>query len=96
MLDRHRRIPPLTQEYTKSSDGTYLYPKAGEHNFGTGGIAQATKLYVKCFCWSYQARPIGLAASVVIPPTTIAIGAVTAELDSVQMAAAIYRANDQE
>lgn len=84
------------QEFVKSTDDIYLYQKAGEHNFGTGGIAQATKLYVKSFVWSYQARPIGIASSVIVPPVTVAIGAVTAELDQVQMAAAIYRANDQE
>lgn len=85
-----------TQEFQKAADSVYVFSKSGEHNFGTGGIAQATKLYVKSFVWSYAKRPIGLSANVVIPPCTIAVAGITAELDPVQMAAAIYRANDQE
>lgn len=85
-----------TQEFQKAADSVYLFTKSGEHNFGTGGIAQATKLYVKSFVWSYSARPIGLSSNVVIAPCTIAVAGITAELDPVQMAAAIYRANDQE
>ena len=84
------------QEFQKAADSVYIFTKSGEHNFGTGGIAQATKLYVKSFVWSFSTRPIGLTANVVIPPCTIALAGITAELDPVQMAAAIYRANDQE
>lgn len=85
-----------TQEFQKAADSVYIFSKSGEHNFGTGGIAQATKLYVKSFVWSFSTRPIGLTANVVVPPCTIAIAGITADLDPVQMAAAIYRANDQE
>ena len=84
------------QEFQKAADSVYVFSKSGEHNFGTGGIAQATKLYVKSFVWSFVARPIGVAGNVIIPPCTVAIAGITAELDPVQMAAAIYRANDQE
>jgi len=86
-----------SQEFQKAADSVYFSSKSGEHNFGTGGIAQATKLYVKSFVWGYvNAELPALSTNVVLPPVTIAIGAVTAELDPVQMAAAIYRANDQE
>ena len=93
------------QEYQKSSVDPFILTKVGEHNFGTGGIAQATKLYVKSICMitvlnnavpPAPAPPVTYDNSVLVPPTTIALGAVTAELDPVQMAAAIYRANDQE
>jgi hypothetical protein len=85
-----------TQEFQKAADSVYIFSKSGEHNFGTGGIAQATKLYVKSFVWAFSARPIGLSGTVAIPPCTIAVAGITADLDPVQMAAAIYRANDQE
>jgi hypothetical protein len=86
-----------TQEFQKAADSVYLYTKSGEHNFGTGGLAQATKLYVKSFVASYASEPLGTpAGNVNIPPCTIAIAGITAELDPVAMAAAIYRANDQE
>lgn len=84
------------QEFQKAADSVYMFTKSGEHNFGTGGIAQATKLYVKSFVWSFSSRPIALTNSVAIPPCTIALAGITADLDPVQMAAAIYRANDQE
>lgn len=85
------------QEYVKAADTVYLFTKSGEHNFGTGGIAQATKLYVKCFAASYAAKPLGITnGSVSCSASTIALAGITAELDDVQMAAAIYRANDQE
>lgn len=85
------------QEFQKAADSVYLFTKSGEHNFGTGGLAQATKLYVKSFVASYVARPLGTpAGNVNIAPCTVAIAGITAELDPVAMAAAIYRANDQE
>jgi hypothetical protein len=93
-----------TQEFNKSSQDSYILGKIGEHNFGTGGIAQATKLYVKSIVIGTvlnpavvaPAPPITYQASMQVPAVTIAIGAITADLDPVQMAAAIYRANDQE
>lgn len=86
-----------TQEFQKAADSVYLYTKSGEHNFGTGGLAQATKLYVKSFVASYCTAPLGTpSGNVNIPPCTVAIAGITAELDPVAMAAAIYRANDQE
>ena len=92
-----------TQEFNKSTQDSYILSKVGEHNFGTGGIAQATKLYVKSFAFVTVLNnatpgppPVAYDNSVLLPPVTIAIGAITAELDPVQMAAAIYRANDQE
>lgn len=85
------------QEFVKAADSVYIFTKSGEHNFGTGGIAQATKLYVKSFVISYAARPLGIANdSVYVSPCTVALAGITADLDPVQMAAAIYRANDQE
>ena len=85
------------QEFVKAADSVYFFSKSGEHNFGTGGIAQATKLYVKSFVVSFAQRPIGVANdSVYVAPCTVALAAVTADLDPIQMAAAIYRANDQE
>lgn len=93
------------QEYQKSTSDPFILTKVGEHNWGTGGIAQATKLYVKSICLMTvlnnsvppaPATPSPYDNSILAPPVTIAIGAVTAELDDIQMAAAIYRANDQE
>jgi hypothetical protein len=85
------------QEFVKAADSVYIFTKSGEHNFGTGGIAQATKLYVKSFVISYAQRPLGIPSDeVFVSPATVAVAGVTADLDPVQMAAAIYRANDQE
>lgn len=85
------------QEFVKAADSVYIFSKSGEHNFGTGGIAQATKLYVKSFVVSYAQRPLGITNDTVfVSPATVALAAVTADLDPIQMAAAIYRANDQE
>lgn len=85
-----------TQEFVKAADSTYIFTKSGEHNFGTGGIAQATKLYVKSIVTIYQKGNTANTGVVYVPPAVVALGGVTAELDAVQMAAAIYRANDQE
>lgn len=93
-----------TQEFTKSADQAHMLSKTGEYNFGTGGIAQATKLYVKSIAiltvkQIEEGTPPVVRIyddSIFMPPATVAIGGVTAELDQVQMAAAIYRANDQE
>lgn len=88
-----------TQEYVKNSDSAYMLAKVGEHNFGTGGIAQATKLYVKSIVLmtTKQFDPlVPYDDSILCPPATVALSGVTAELDQIQMAAAIFRANDQE
>lgn len=92
-----------TQEFNKSTQDSYILGKIGEHNFGTGGIAQATKLYVKSIVFATVLNnstpgppPVAYQATMNVPAVTIAIGAITAELDPIQMAAAIYRANDQE
>jgi hypothetical protein len=92
-----------TQEFNKSTQDSYILAKVGEHNFGTGGIAQATKLYVKSIAYMTVLNnadptppPVAYDNPILAPPVTIAIGGITAELDPVQMAAAIYRANDQE
>ena len=92
-----------TQEFNKSTQDSYILGKIGEHNFGTGGIAQATKLYVKSIVFATVLNnaapgppPTVYSETMNIPAVTIAIGAITADLDPIQMAAAIYRANDQE
>jgi len=93
-----------TQEFNKATTDSFLLSKVGEHNFGTGGIAQADKLYVKSFVFAsvlnnFNPGPPATGVydnSVLIPPVTIALAAITADLDPVQMASAIYRANDQE
>ena len=85
-----------TQEWQRAADSAYAFSKSGEYNFGTGGVAQATKLYVKSFCWITVMGVVANTTNVLIPPATVALSGVTAELDPIQMAAAIYRANDQE
>ena len=85
-----------TQEWQRAADSAYAFSKSGEYNFGTGGVAQATKLYVKSFCWITVMGVVANTTNVLIPPATVALAGVTAELDPIQMAAAIYRANDQE
>lgn len=85
-----------TQEFTRAADSAYSFNKTGEYNFGTGGIAQATKLYVKSFCWMTVMGAVANTTNILVPPASVALSAVTADLDPIQMAAAIYRANDQE
>ena len=87
-----------TQEFQKNADSSHMLSKTGEYNFGTGGVAQATKLYVKSIAVVTVKQTVGVPYddSVFIPPATIALAAVTADMDPIQMAAAIYRANDQE
>ena len=88
-----------TQEFMKNADSSHMLSKTGEYNFGTGGVAQATKLYVKSIAVvtvKQQDPLVPYDDSVLIPPATIALAAVTADMDPIQMAAAIYRANDQE
>lgn len=84
------------QEFQRAADSAYAFNKTGEYNFGTGGIAQATKLYVKSFVWMTVMGVVANTTNILVPPATVALGAVTAELDPIQMASAIYRANDQE
>jgi hypothetical protein len=84
--------------------------KIAENNWGTGGVASSTRLFIKQFVtvarvalWDIQPPGAGPPAyapfstpseAVLISPTTIAISCVTADLDEVATAAAIYRGND--
>ena len=97
-----------SQTYTRDSTGAGWMTKVSEDNWGTGGIASSTRLFVKCFVQVdrlaiYVAQPGAPGAysqfdagahALDIPPTTIGMMAITAEMDSVQTAAAIYRGND--
>ena len=102
-----------SQTYARDSTGAGYMHKISENNWGTGGIASSTKLFVKCFVQviriatylpgdprtvpptpSAYAALLGTPSAIAIPPTTIGLMAVTAEMDAVQTAAAIYRGND--
>lgn len=94
-----------TQTYSRETTQPGYLQKVSEDNWGTGGIAQTSRLFVKVFIRLdrtaiYNAQggstfPFGpAAANVLTSPMTIAISAVTAEMDPVQTAAAIYRGND--
>ena len=98
-----------SQTYTRESTGAGYATKIAECNWGTGGIASSTRLFVKCFV-SIVRSPIYVAGIPPNPsgfapfdggnyvfnfsPTTIGMMAITAEMDAVQTAAAIYRGND--
>lgn len=99
-----------SQTFTRDSTGAGYMVKISENNWGTGGIASSTKLFVKCFAFVTRSVPtIPPAApgqqtqfgafrteigSVNFPPTTIGMMAITAAMDATQTAAAIYRGND--
>ena len=98
-----------SQTYARDSTGAGYMSKISENNWGTGGIASSTRLFVKCFVQviriasflpavppavSGYAPLLATPAAVAIPPTTIGMMAITAEMDAVQTAAAIYRGND--
>lgn len=97
-----------SQTYTRDSTGAGWMTKISENNWGTGGIASSTRLFVKCFVQIdrlaiYVAQPGAPGAYslfdvnpqlVDLSPTTIGMMAITAEMDAVQTAAAIYRGND--
>jgi hypothetical protein len=98
------------QVYTRDSTGGGYMVKTAENNWGTGGIASSTRLFIKQFVgvtrvalWDIQPPGGGPPAyaplstpseAVLVSPTTIAISCVTADLDEVATAAAIYRGND--
>ena len=97
-----------SQTYTRDSTGAGWMTKVAENNWGTGGIASSSKLFVKCFVQIdrlaiYVAQPgapgafcnMASGAQILnLSPTTIGMMAITAEMDAVQTAAAIYRGND--
>ena len=97
-----------SQTYTRESNGAGFMTKVSENNWGTGGVASSTRLFVKCFVQIDRLAlyvpniggPQGYAPFDVnphvinIPPATIGMMAITAEMDAVQTAAAIYRGND--
>lgn len=94
-----------SQTYARDATGVGYLSKIAENNWGTGGIASSTKLFIKCYAlitrqaiWNaagnapYPLHPPG--AACLTSPQTIGIMCVTAEMDAVQTAAAIYRGND--
>lgn len=98
-----------SQTYVRDSTAAGFAAKIAENNWGTGGIAQTDRLFVRCYVaivrqalWLPNIDPAqqGFAALdatgyfATTSPMTIGIMAVTAELDPVQTAAAIYRGND--
>lgn len=97
-----------SQTYSRDSTGAGWMTKIGENNWGTGGIASSTRLFIKCYVQIdrtaiYVAQPgapgafcnlSSSAALIDLSPTTIGIMCITAEMDAVQTAAAIYRGND--
>ena len=102
-----------SQTYTRETTGAGFMNKIAENNWGTGGIASSTRLFVKCFVQVIRVAtylpgdprtvpptpqafsPLNpTAAAVNLSPTTIGMMAITAEMDAVQTAAAIYRGND--
>ena len=93
------------QTFARDSTGVGYLNKIAENNWGTGGIASSTKLFVKCYAQiirtaiynpaGNQYYPLNPAATVVTTSAqTIGMMAITAEMDAVQTAAAIYRGND--
>lgn len=98
-----------TQTYARDSTAPGYMQKVSEDNWGTGGIASSSRLFVKVFVRvdrsaiyiaglgpgsSGYASFDNAAANVLSSPMTIGLMAVTAEMDAVQTAAAIYRGND--
>lgn len=102
-----------SQTYARDSTNAGYMAKISENNWGTGGIASSTRLFVKCFVQVIRIAtwlpgdprtvpptpgaysPLNATpAAIAIPPTTIGMMAITAEMDAVQTAAAIYRGND--
>jgi hypothetical protein len=98
-----------SQTYTRDSTGAGWMNKIAENNWGTGGIASSNRLFIKCFVQidrlalyvpgvppavSGFALFDGAPYLIDLSPTTIGMMAITAEMDAVQTAAAIYRGND--
>lgn len=98
------------QTYGRDSQGFGYMQKISENNWGTGGIASSTRLFVKCYAFITRAvltvPPAGAGAppqsgafgagttTVNVAPHTIGMMMITADMDPVQTAAAIYRGND--
>jgi len=98
------------QVYARDATGAGYMTKISENNWGTGGIANSTRLFIKQYvAMTRQAlwdiNPTGggppayaplsaISEAITFSPTTIAISCVTAEYDAVSTAAAIYRGND--
>ena len=97
-----------SQTYVRESTGAGFMTKVSENNWGTGGIASSSRLFVKCFVQIDRAALYVPAVGgqqgfaqfdpnphvINIAPMTIGMMAITAEMDAVQTAAAIYRGND--
>lgn len=94
-----------SQTFTRDSTGTGYMVKTAENNWGTGGIASSSRLFVKCYALLVRTAIYDASTQAYFPlfpgggaltssPQTIGIMCVTAEMDSVQTAAAIYRGND--
>lgn len=95
-----------SQTYTREVNQPGYMHKISEDNWGTGGIASTSRLFVKVFIRMDRSAIIDIAGGggllpfqaaagdVLTSPMTLAISAVTAEMDAVQTAAAIYRGND--
>lgn len=99
------------QVYSRDSTGAGYMTKISENNWGTGGVASSTRLFVKQYVsmtrqalWNLNPPGGGpapayaplsaISEAITFSPTTIAISCVTADLDEVATAAAIYRGND--
>lgn len=98
-----------SQTYSRDSTAPGYMQKISEDNWGTGGIASTSRLFVRVYIrmdrtgiYVPSVQPgqggfapfVNAAGVIVTSPMTIGIMAVTAEMDAVQTAAAIYRGND--
>lgn len=95
-----------SQTYTREVNQPGYVHKISEDNWGTGGIANTSRLFVKVFIRMDRQAIVDVAGggallpfqsaagNVLTSPMTLAVSAVTAEMDAVQTAAAIYRGND--
>ena len=94
-----------SQTYSRDATGVGYLTKIAENNWGTGGIASSNRLFVKCYALISRTALYNAAGGGYFPlhpqssvattsPMTIGMMAITAEMDAVQTAAAIYRGND--
>ena len=95
-----------SQTYARDSNAPGYMQKISEDNWGTGGIASTSRLFIKCFirmdrqaiylpaAGAFAPLAPTLVGMLLTSPMTIGIMCVTAEMDAVQTAAAIYRGND--
>lgn len=94
-----------SQTYARDATGVGYMSKIAENNWGTGGIASSDRLFIKCYALIsrtaiynaagnqyYPLNPAGFA--ILTSAQTIGMMTITAEMDAVQTAAAIYRGND--